>query len=74
MLWLSETKVVIAFSSTSELMAAMHLLDVDTAWHDKPIRLHIHPPTNTKVRDYIAVRGRCPSGAHVWIPGEEVMS
>ena len=44
------------------------------AWHDEPIRLCICPPTNTYLRDYVAVRGRCPSGTQPLTPGRKVVS
>ena len=49
------------------MMAMTHLLVVATVWHKKPITLH--PPTNTHIRDYVAVRNRHPSGAPVKNPG-----
>ena len=40
----------------------MCLFCVATAWCNEPIRLHIHPPIGTQVREYVTVRGRHPSG------------
>ena len=51
-----------------------HLLGAATAWCNEPIRLCTHPPTITYIRDYVAVRGRCPSSAQVLTLGREVVS
>ena len=73
-LQLSETEVVLKFWSTSEMMALMHLSGATMMWHNKPIRHCIHPPTSTQVREYVAVRGRCPSSAQTQTLVEEVVS
>ena len=59
-LQLAETETVLTFWSTSKMTAMIHLLGVAMAWCDKPIRICIHPPTSTHIRDYIAARGRHP--------------
>ena len=41
---------------------------------DEPVRLHIHPPTGTEVREYVTARGRHPSKAQSQALGEEVVS
>ena len=43
-------------------------------WHDEAIQIHVHPPTDTQVREYVASRGRHPSGAHAQIPAGEAVS
>ena len=43
-------------------------------WHNEPIKIHGHPPMGTQVREYMALRGRCPSFAQVQILGGEVVS
>ena len=73
-LWLLETEGALTFQSTSKLMAMICLFGGAIAWYNEPIRLHIHPPTGTQVREYVAVRGRCPSGTQAQIQGEEVVS
>ena len=73
-LLISKTEALLRFQSTPKMMTMMHLLGVAMAWHDEPIRLHIHPPTNTHLRDYVAVRGRHPSGTQTPTPGREVVS
>ena len=57
-------------------MAVVCPFGVAIAWCNKPIRLqfYIHPPTSTQFRDYMAVRGKCPSSTLPQILGEEVMS
>ena len=70
---ISETKALLTFWSTAKMMAATHLLCAAMAWHDKPIRLHTHPLTNTHLRDYVAVRGTCPSSTPTLTPGGEIV-
>ena len=65
----SETEAVLTFWSTSEMVAMMHLFGMAMAWHHDPIRLCIHPPTSTQVREYVAARGRNPSGNPCTDPG-----
>ena len=73
-LQISETKALLAFWCTTKMMAAMHPMGVAMELHDKPIRLCIHPPTNTHLRDYVAVREGCPSGTQTPTTGREVVS
>ena len=69
-----ETKALLAFCSTTEMMATMHLLGAAMAWCNKPIGLHTHPPTNTDLRTYVAVRGAHLSSAQTLTSGREVVS
>ena len=55
-------------------MATRHLFAAAMVWYDEPVKLHIHLPIGTQVRDYMATRGRWPSGNKVQIPGGEVVS
>ena len=73
-LQISETEALFMFQSTSKLGAAAHLLGVAMAWYNESTRLHSCPPTNAHLRDYVAARGRCPSGTHTLSPGREVVS
>ena len=73
-LQISETEVVLAFWSTTELTATTCLLSVVIVWHNEPIKLHVHPPTNTQAREYVAARGQCPSGTQALGWGREVVS
>ena len=68
-----ETKALLAFHSTSEMMAATCLLGVATVWHDEPIRLCINPATTTHLRAYVAERGAYPSCTQIPTPGREVV-
>ena len=55
------------------MMAMMHLFTLAMVWHDEPIKIHMHLPTDAQVKEYVALRGRHPSGAQTQIPsGEEV--
>ena len=58
-----ETAELLAFQSTANLTAAMHLLGVAMTWDDEPVRLCTCPPTNTHLQGYVAVRD-----AHLWHP------
>ena len=49
----------------------IHLFAVAMVWHDKPIKLHVCPPTDAQVRQHVAMRDRCPSGTQVQVPGVE---
>ena len=73
-LWFLETKVVLLFQSTSKLMNVMHPLGVVMAWHDKPLKLHVHPPTSTQAREYVTVWGQHPSGTQALGPGRGMVS
>ena len=46
-----------------EMITVMCLFAAATAWHHGPIRLCIHLPADTQVREYMATRSRHPSGA-----------
>ena len=74
LLQISETKAVLAFQSNSKLTAAMCLLGVDMAWHDKPIKLHVCSPASIQAREYEAARGQHPSGTQAPGPGRDVVS
>ena len=71
---ISETEALLTFHSTTEMMATMCLLGATTVWHNEPIRLHTHPPTNSHLRAYVAARGACPSGTQTLTSGREVVS
>ena len=49
------------------MVAMICLFTAATAWCDEPIKIHVCPPTDVQVREYVALRGRCPSGAQVQI-------
>ena len=55
------------------MMASMHLSTVAMVWHDEPIRIHVCPPTGAQAREYVASRGRCPSGTQAKILSGEVV-
>ena len=55
------------------MMAVMCLFTVATVWHDEPMKFHVCPPTGTQVREYVAVRGRHPSGTQAQIPVGKVV-
>ena len=44
-LQLSDTKTVLTFQSSSEMLAVMHLFTAAMAWHNEPIKISVHPPT-----------------------------
>ena len=45
MLWLLDTKTVLAFQSSSEMLAATCLFTAAMVWHDEPIKICVCPPT-----------------------------
>ena len=55
MLGLSDTEMVLAFSSSSNMMAASCHFAVATDWHSKLVRLSIQPLMTMQVRDYISM-------------------
>ena len=71
-LWLSYTETVLTFCSGSEMMATVPPYMVAMSLHDEPIQICVHQPTGTQGREYVALRGRCPSGTQVQIQGGEV--
>ena len=56
-LWLLDTETVLAFWSSSEMIAASCLFTMAMVWHDEPIKIHVHPPMGLQVREYVALRG-----------------
>ena len=42
-------ELVVAFQSNKEMLAAVCLITMATAWPDNPIRLHTQPPTATQI-------------------------
>ena len=61
-LWLWDTKAVLAFWCNSNMLATMYHLTVAMVWHNKPIKLHILPLKSRQVKEYVAMRGSYPSG------------
>ena len=55
-------------------MVTMHLFTVVMAWHDESIKIHICSPTGAQVREYVALKGRCPSGTQAQILDGELAS
>ena len=72
--WILETKPLLTFHSTTEMMATTCLLGAAMAWHSEPIRLHTHPPTTSHLRVYVAERNACPYSTQTPTPGREVVS
>ena len=52
----------------------MCLFTVAKVWHDESIKIHVCPPADTHVREYVASRDRHPSGAQALIMSGEVVS
>ena len=69
-LWLSDTETVLAFSSSSNMMAASCHFAEAMNWHGKPVRLHIQPPMTVQVRDYNAMWSSHPFGTQTPVQGE----
>ena len=65
--------MVLTFWSNSDMLATMHLFTVAMVWHHEPIEIHVCPPRGTQVREYMASRGRHPSGTQVPIMSGEVV-
>ena len=57
-IWISETEALLVLPSTTKVMSMMCLFGEALVWHNKSIRLHLHPPTDTYIRDYVALRNR----------------
>ena len=53
------------------MLAEAHLVTKAMAWHDEPIKLHMHPPSTTHQRAYVAGRNACPSGTQSLTPEGE---
>ena len=62
-LQLLDTETVLAFSSGSNMMAALCHFAVAMNWYGKPVKLCIWFLTAMQVRDYIAMCSSHPSGA-----------
>ena len=69
-LQLSDTETVLAFSSISNMMAALCHFVVAMNWCGEPVRLCIWLLMTMQVNDYIAMWSSCPSGAQVPVQGE----
>ena len=50
MLWLSDTKMVLTFWSSSKMMAVTCLFTAAMVWHDVPIKICVCPPMGAQVR------------------------
>ena len=73
-LQLLDTKTVLTFKSSSEMIATTCLFMLAMVWHDEPIKICVCPPMGTQVREYVALRGICFSGAHALILEGEAVS
>ena len=71
-LWFLVTESIIAFQSSREMLAVVHMVTKATPWQEAPVKLQMSPPS-TLLRAYIAGRNACPSGTQSLTPeGEEV--
>ena len=61
-LWVLVMELVIAFQFSKEMLATGRLVTKATAWCNKPIKLHTHPPSPTHLRAYVTGKGTHPSG------------
>ena len=68
-LWLLDTKTILAFQCDSNLMAAAHHLTAAMVLWGKPLKLCILPQKGRQVKDYIAVRSSYPSSAQTHVQG-----
>ena len=68
-LQLSDTKAVLAFQHETNMIATMHYLTAAMVWWGEPIRFCILPTKGRHVRDYITMRGSCPSGTQTHVQG-----
>ena len=71
-LWISDTETILAFSSSSSIMAALQCFAVVMTWHIEMVQLHIWPPMTAQVKDYMAATSSHPSGALAPVQGEKV--
>ena len=71
-LWVSDAKIVLVFSSDPSMMAALQCFGATMTWHDDPAWHCIWPPTTVQVRDYFAAMSSHPSGALAPAWDEEV--
>ena len=74
MLKLSYTEVVLWFRHESEKMAAMCHLNVASVWWGESVVLCSLIPKGRQVRDYIATKGGCSSGAWAYTQSREMAS
>ena len=73
-LWLLDTKKVLAFWSSSEVLAIKHLFTAASVWHGESIKVHVCPSAGAQVREYVTSRSRYPSGVQTPILSGEVLT
>ena len=67
-----DIKMVLAFSSSSNMMATSCCFAVAMNWCGEPVKLHMWPLMTTQVRDYIAAWSSHPSSTQAPVMGEGV--
>ena len=69
-LQLSDTEMVLAFSSTSNMIAMLCHFAVAMNWHGEPVKFPIWPLMPMQVRNYIAAQSSHLSGTQAPVQGE----